>query len=146
MERVQASAEAAHGNDPPFFLTARAENLLRGRLDLDDTIRRLQAYEKAGADALYAPALKTLDEVRLVAASVTKPVNVLGPMVKGATVDELADAGAKRISVGGALARATLGGFLTACGSLRDGRFDWLASAATMEEIQRLLGSEAPTP
>ncbi|MCG8458617.1 MAG: isocitrate lyase/phosphoenolpyruvate mutase family protein [Holophagales bacterium] len=139
VERVQAAAETAHGSDTPFFLTARAENLLRGRMDLDDTIRRLQAYEEAGADALYAPALRTLEEVRLVTSSVTKPVNVLGPMVEGATVDELAGAGAKRISLGGALARAALGGLLGACQSFQAGGFDWLAPAAPVAEIQRLL-------
>lgn len=141
VERVQAAAEAAHALEVPFLLTARAENLLRGRVDLDDTVRRLQAYERAGADVLYAPALRTLDEVRLVTSSVSKPVNVLGVMVDGANVSELADAGARRISVGGALARAAFGGFLGACRSLQGGSFEWLSGAAPGAEIARLLKS-----
>src|SRR5215207_1754900 len=114
VERVQAAAEAARSLDFPFTLTARAENLLRGKNDLDDTIRRLQAFEAAGADVLYAPALSTLDEVRLVTSAVSKPVNVLAPMLKGVTVAQLADAGVKRISLGGALARAALTAVLRA--------------------------------
>src|SRR5918998_1380257 len=97
VERVHAAAEAARSLDFPFTLTARAENLLRGRQDFDDTIRRLQAYEAAGADVLYAPALKTLDEVRLVTGALSKPVNVLAPMVKGATLAELAEAGGQGV-------------------------------------------------
>jgi 2-methylisocitrate lyase-like PEP mutase family enzyme len=77
------------------------EETLRGRHDMDDTIRRLQAFEQAGADVLYAPALTTLDEVRLVTSALSKPVNVLAPMLKGVTVAQLAEAGVKRISVGG---------------------------------------------
>jgi 2-methylisocitrate lyase-like PEP mutase family enzyme len=143
VERVQAAAEAAHSLPFPFFLTGRAENLLRGRLDLDDTIRRLQAFEAAGADALYAPALRTLDDVRLVTSSVTKPVNVLGAMMaERSTVDELADAGAKRISIGGALARAALGGLLGAARELQSGGFDWLGQAAPGAEIQQLLAGK----
>src|SRR5215207_9725567 len=103
VERVRAAAEAAHSLDFPFTLTARAETLLRGRQDPDDTIRRLQAFEAAGADVLYAPALATLDEVRAVTGALQRPVNVLGPMLKGVTVEQLAEAGAKRISTGGAL-------------------------------------------
>lgn len=142
VERVQAAAEASHSLPIPFLLTARAENLLRGRADLDDTIRRFQAFEKVGADALYAPALRNLDEVRLVTSSVTKPVNVLGAMmVEQATVDELADAGAKRISTGGALARAALGGFFAAAHELKDGGFDWLKGAAPGTEIKSLLAA-----
>src|SRR5437763_56294 len=101
VERVHAAVEAARSLDFPFTLTARAENLLHGKSDLDDTIRRLQAFEEAGADVLYAPGLTTLDEVRLVTGALTKPVNVLAPLLKGVTVAQLADAGAKRISTGG---------------------------------------------
>jgi len=139
VERVQAAAEAAERLPTPFLLTARAENLLHDRPDLDDTIRRLQAFEQAGAHVLYAPGLRSLEEVRLVTSSVVRPVNVLGPMVQGATVAELADAGAKRISVGGALARAALGGALRAAAALREGRFEWVEQAAPGEEIRRLL-------
>src|SRR5437763_12686365 len=81
VERVHAAVEASRSLDFPFTLTARAENLLRGRQDLDDTIRRLQAFEAAGADVLYAPGLTTLDEVRLVTGALRKPVNVLAPVM-----------------------------------------------------------------
>ena len=93
VERVHAAAEVARSLDFPFTLTARAENLLRGRQDPDDTVRRLQAFEAAGADVLYAPGLTTLDEVRLVAGALSKPVNVLGPLLKGVTVAQLAEIG-----------------------------------------------------
>lgn len=98
---MHAAAEAARALDFPFTLTARAENLVRGRKDLDDTIRRLQAFEAAGADVPYAPGLTTLDEVRLVASALTEPLNVLAPPLKGETVALMADAGARRISTGG---------------------------------------------
>lgn len=140
VERVHAAAEAAHSLDFPFMLTARAENLLRGRADLDDTIRRLQAFEAAGADVLYAPALTTLDEVRLVTSALSKPVNVLAPMVKGATLAELADAGARRVSLGGALARAALTALLRAGLEMRErGSFGWAAELAPSSDISRLL-------
>lgn len=128
VERVQAAAEAVAGLDFPFLLTARAENLLRGVDDLDDTIRRLQAFEQAGADVLYAPGLKTLDQLRQVADAVSKPINALGVMIRGATVAELADAGAKRISVGSALAYLSLAPVIAAGRELLEhGTFDWLA-------------------
>jgi 2-methylisocitrate lyase-like PEP mutase family enzyme len=112
----------------PFMLTARAENLLRGVGDLDETIRRLQAYERAGADVLYAPALKTLEELRRVAAEVNRPINALGVFFRGATVAELADAGARRISVGSALASLSLGPVIAAGRELLEqGTFGWLA-------------------
>jgi 2-methylisocitrate lyase-like PEP mutase family enzyme len=140
VERVRAASEAARSLDFPFTLTARAENLLRGRQDLDDTVRRLQAYEAAGADVLYAPALKTLEEVRLVAGALGKPLNVLAPMVKGATLAELADAGAKRVSLGGALARAALTALLRAGAEMRErGSFGWAADLAPAAEVARLL-------
>ena len=142
VERVQAAAEAAHALETPFMLTARAENLLRGRDDLDDTIRRLQAFEAAGADVLYAPGLKTLDEVQTVTSAVSKPVNVLAVMVKGATVQELASAGAKRLSIGGALASASLAPLLKAGREMLEaGSFDWLSDRASAGDLERLLGS-----
>src|SRR5262249_61844927 len=94
-------AEAAHGSRFPSSLAARAENHIRGNPDLADTIARLQAYEGAGADVLYAPGLTTVDEIRAVCEAVTKPVNVLA--VPHLSVAEIFDAGAQRISVGGAL-------------------------------------------
>ncbi|HKQ99064.1 MAG TPA: isocitrate lyase/phosphoenolpyruvate mutase family protein [Pyrinomonadaceae bacterium] len=140
VERVHAAAEAARSLDFPFTLTARAENLIRGKNDLDDTIRRLQAFEVAGADVLYAPGITTLDEVRLVAGALTKPLNVLAPLVKGATVAQMADAGAKRISVGGALARAALTALLRAGVEMREaGSFEWTSDLASSAEVTRML-------
>jgi 2-methylisocitrate lyase-like PEP mutase family enzyme len=101
-ERVAAAAEAAHGLEFPFTLTARAENHFRGNPDLEDTIARLQAYEQAGADVLYAPRLTTIAEMTAVCAAVTKPVNVLA--VPNLSFQEIVTAGAQRVSVGGRLA------------------------------------------
>jgi 2-methylisocitrate lyase-like PEP mutase family enzyme len=101
VERLAAAALAARGLGFPFVLTARAENHIRGNPDLDDTIARLQAFEQAGADVLYAPGLRTVQEIRTVCDAVSKPVNVLA--LGGLTRDEIIAAGAQRISVGGAL-------------------------------------------
>ena len=142
VERVHAAAEAARSLDFPFTLTARAENLIRGKNDLDDTVRRLQAFEAAGADVLYAPGLKTLDEVRLVAGALTKPVNVLAPLVKGVTVAQLAEAGARRISLGGALARAALTALLRACAEMQEaGSFAWTSDLASSADVKKLLSA-----
>lgn len=129
VERVAAASEAAR--DLPFFVTARAENFLHGRPDLDDTIRRLQAFEKAGADVVYAPGLPNLEAIRTVCAAVEIPINVVMGL-KGATytVKELQDAGVKRISVGGAVARAALGAFVRAAIEVKDnGTFTFSADA-----------------
>ncbi len=134
VERVQAAVEAARALDFPFTLTARAENLLRGVNDLDDTIARLQAFEAAGADVVYAPGLQSIDDVRRVCAAATRPVNVLAPMIRGVSLAELAAAGARRVSIGGALAMASLAPVLAAAREmLEHGTFDWtrlLADAA----------------
>ncbi len=134
VERVAAAVEAAHGL--PFMVTARAENYLHGRPDLDDTINRLQAFEAAGADVLYAPGLPDLAAIRAVCAAVHKPVNVVmglsGPNI---TVDALRAAGVKRISVGGSFARAALGGFMRAAQEvLETGSFSY-ASAALPDAV-----------
>ncbi|MCZ6771885.1 MAG: isocitrate lyase/phosphoenolpyruvate mutase family protein, partial [Proteobacteria bacterium] len=143
VERVRAAAEAAHALDFPFTLTARAENLLRDRRDLHETIRRLKAYEAAGADVLYAPALVTIEEVRMVTGAIGKPVNVLAPPLKGVTVRDLADAGAQRISIGGALARTAITALLRAGREMRDeGSFLWNADAAPGDEINDLLDTQ----
>jgi 2-methylisocitrate lyase-like PEP mutase family enzyme len=142
VERMHAAAEAVRTIDFPFTLTARAENLLHGRNDLDDTIRRLQAFEAAGADVLYAPGLTTLAEVRLVAGALTKPLNVLAPPLKGVTVAQLADAGAKRISTGGALARAAITALLRAGAEMRDrGSFEWISDLASSADVKKLLST-----
>jgi 2-methylisocitrate lyase-like PEP mutase family enzyme len=118
-ERVAAAAEAAHAGPVHLVLTARAENHLHGRPDLDDTIARLRAYEQAGADVLYAPGLTDLRDIRRVVESVSLPVNVLAR--PGAPpVRELASAGVARISVGGAFAFAALGGVVAAARELRE--------------------------
>jgi 2-methylisocitrate lyase-like PEP mutase family enzyme len=140
VERVRVAAEATHSLDFPFVLTARAENFLHGRNDLDDTIRRLQAFEKAGADVLYAPGLKTIEEVRLVTGALGKPVNVLAPFIKGVTITQLAEAGAKRISVGGALARAAMSALIRAGLEMKNqGSFEWTNNSVSSSEVQNLL-------
>jgi 2-methylisocitrate lyase-like PEP mutase family enzyme len=139
-ERVQAVAEATHALDFPFTLTARAENFLHGRPDLDDTIRRLQAFERAGADVLYAPGLTSVDEVREVLAAVGKPVNVLGPMMKNLGLSELSELGVRRITVGGALARAAMGALLRAAREMKEhGTFSWTSEIASSREVEELL-------
>jgi 2-methylisocitrate lyase-like PEP mutase family enzyme len=120
VERVQAAVEAVRRLEFHFTLTARAENLLRGVNDLDDTIRRLQAFEAAGADVLYAPGLTSLEQVRTVCGALSKPVNVLAPPVKGAAVSALLRAGQE----------------------MRDqGSFGWAAELASLAEVKRLLGT-----
>jgi 2-methylisocitrate lyase-like PEP mutase family enzyme len=130
-ERVRAAAEAAHRGPVHLVLTARAENHLHGRPDLADTIARLQAYQEAGADVLYAPGLRSLDDIRQLVASVDRPVNVLA--VAGApAVAELAAAGVARISVGGAFAFAALGAVVEAATELRQaGTYGYLEHAGT---------------
>jgi 2-methylisocitrate lyase-like PEP mutase family enzyme len=128
-ERVAAAAEAAGS----FVLTARAENHIRGNPDLDDTISRLQAYELAGADVLYAPGLATTDEIRAVCEAVSKPVNVL--VRPNLTFEEIVSAGAQRISVGGALAWVAVAGLVSAAEQVRDrGDFSALAQGAKIGE------------
>ena len=140
VERVQAAAEAARSLDFPFTLTARAENFLHGRDDLDDTIRRLQAFEAAGADVLFAPGLKTLDEIRLVTDALNKPVNVLAPYMKGVTIAQLADTGAKRISIGGALAGVAYISLLRAAREMQNqGSFDWTSDLVLRSDLKKLL-------
>lgn len=141
VERVAAAVDAARSLPFKFMLCARAENLLHGIDDLDDTIRRLQAFEKAGADVLYAPALRTLDALRAVCGAVGKPVNVLvGAAIPGFTVASVAAAGAKRISVGGAFARAALGGLMRAARELSaEGTFEWAKDALPFAEAQNAM-------
>jgi 2-methylisocitrate lyase-like PEP mutase family enzyme len=139
VERVAAAAEVVRALPFPFMLTARAENYLHGRRDLDDTIRRLKAFSAAGADVLYAPGLADLDSVRAVCAAVApKPVNVLA--LPHFTVAGLAEAGARRISVGSALARAALGALIRAGQEMHDqGTFNYAKDAAQTADVNRLL-------
>ncbi len=117
-ERVAAAVEAARALDFPFTLTARAENHLRGNPDLDDTIARLVAFEGAGADVVYAPALREIADVRTVAEATTKPLNVLA--APSFTVAEIAEAGGQRISLGSWLAWIAAGAFADAAETIRD--------------------------
>jgi 2-methylisocitrate lyase-like PEP mutase family enzyme len=129
-ERIAAAAQAAHAGPVPFVLTARAENYLHGRPDLADTIARLQAYQAAGADVLYAPGLRDISDIRQLIREVDRPVNVLA--VGGAPpVPELAEAGVSRISVGGSFAFAALNALVSAATELRDqGTYGYQASSA----------------
>ena len=135
VERIAAAVETAR--DKPFFLTARAENFIRGRPDLNDTIKRLQAFAGAGADVLYAPGLPDIAAIKTVCDAVNKPVNVVmglgGPAY---SVQELSDAGVRRISVGGSFARAALGALRRAAEEvLNSGTFDYASMAIPDREL-----------
>ena len=135
VERIAAAVEAARGLGRDFVLTARSENFLHGRPDLDDTIKRLQAFEAAGADVLYAPGLRGLDQIRAVCSAVSKPVNVLAGGSLGFA--ELEAAGAKRLSVGSGLARVAYGSFIQAAKEMREnGTFTFARNAASFAEIE----------
>ncbi len=131
-ERIAAACESARRLDVPFMVTARAENFIRGNTDLDDTITRLQAYERAGADVLYAPGLRTIREIRAVCSAISKPVNVLArPDLK---LSEIADAGARRISTGGRLTWVAISAFAEAATAIRDrGDFSSLDTSLVLE-------------
>ena len=124
----------------PFVLTARAENLIRGRNDMADTIRRLQAYAAAGAEVLYAPGLKTVAEIRTVVQAIDRPLNVVtGWLEPGITAADVAAAGAKRISVGGALNRLALAAFVDAAQAMKgQGSFDWMQRIAPMAPLRKM--------
>jgi 2-methylisocitrate lyase-like PEP mutase family enzyme len=133
VERIAAATEAARGVGFPFTLTARAENHIRGNPDLDDTIARLQAYEAAGADVLYAPGLRTNEEIRAVCQAVSKPVNVLAR--PGLSFQEIAAAGAQRVSVGGSLTWVAVSAMAKAAEAIRDaGDFSSLAARVPLDE------------
>jgi 2-methylisocitrate lyase-like PEP mutase family enzyme len=147
VERVAAAAEAVRKLPFPFMLTARAENFLHGRADLDDTIRRLQAFERAGADVLYAPALPGLDAIRTVCQALAKPVNVLAGAGQTHSVAELTAAGARRISLGSWMSRAALGGFLQAAREVKEtGTFGFIREAAPYSDIQALMREPPQRP
>ena len=138
VERVHAAVEVARSLPFPFMLTARAENLLYGRNDLDDTIKRLQAYEAVGADVLYSPGVHKLETIKTVVASVGKPFNlVMGFADPTLTVEQLSAAGVKRISVGGAMARVALAAFLKCAREMKDqGAFTYVREMAPMKEVR----------
>jgi 2-methylisocitrate lyase-like PEP mutase family enzyme len=141
VERVAAAAEIAHSLPFPFTFTARAENFLHGRRDLDDTVRRLQAFAKAGADVLYAPGLLDLATIRQVVAAVTKPLNVvMSAADPDLTTQQLADAGVKRISVGGALSRLAYAAVRDAALAMRDqGSYQWVRNAMPSKDLKVIL-------
>jgi 2-methylisocitrate lyase-like PEP mutase family enzyme len=142
VEKVEAAVAAARAQDFPFALTARAENFIRGNPDLDDTIKRLQAFEAAGADVLYAPGLPSLEAIGTVCASVSRPVNVvMGLTGGGMTTDQLAAAGVRRISLGGVLARAAWGGFMAAAEEIQAGGYTFIDEAASFGKISQYMRS-----
>ena len=142
--RIQACSEAKGKMATDFVLTGRAENLLRGVNDLEDTIRRLQAYEKAGADVLYAPGLSSLEQIQQVMAEITKPMNVLTAFLPNVSVDEFNSIGVARLSIGSALANHAIGATISAANAMmgndrETGSFQWMSDAAPGGEIKRLL-------
>lgn len=143
VERITAAVEATRALEGDFLLTARAENFLHGRRDLKDTIRRLQAFEEAGADVLYAPGLNKLEDIRSLCESVSKPVNVVMGL-PGVTfgIEDLAEAGVKRISVGSAFSRLAFGALLSAAREiLDDGTFTFAKDAAGFAQLEDIFRS-----
>jgi 2-methylisocitrate lyase-like PEP mutase family enzyme len=138
VERVHAAVEVARSLPFPFMLTARAENLLHSRTDLDDTIRRLQAFEAVGADVLYAPGVRDLPTIRTVVSSLGKPFNlVMGFADPTLTVNQLSAAGVKRISVGGAMSRFALAAFLQSAREMKDkGSFTYVREMAPIKQLR----------
>jgi 2-methylisocitrate lyase-like PEP mutase family enzyme len=144
VERIAAGAEAARSLPFPFMLTARAHNFLHAAPSLDDTIRRVQAYEKVGADVLFAPGLPDLASVRAVCSSVSKPVNFMVAIKgKSFSVAELADAGVRRISLATSLFRAAMTGLLEAAREVKDkGEFGFLDRAVATAELYKVMSGK----
>jgi 2-methylisocitrate lyase-like PEP mutase family enzyme len=137
VERIAAAVEAVRALKLPFVLTARAENFLHGRHDFDDTLKRLVAFAKAGADVIYSPGVKDMGQIRALCQATDKPVNMLASPLF--TVAELEAAGVRRISLGSALSRAALGAFLRAAREIREqGTFGFARQAASFDEIEGL--------
>jgi 2-methylisocitrate lyase-like PEP mutase family enzyme len=141
VERIAAAAQAARALPFPFVLVARAENFLHGRPNLDDTIARLQAFEKAGADALYAPGVARAEDIRAICESVTKPVNVvMGLRGAALSVAELSELGVRRVSLGSTLSRAALGAFMRAAREIaQKGTFGFADDAVPFAEINAMM-------
>jgi 2-methylisocitrate lyase-like PEP mutase family enzyme len=141
VERIAAAAQAARALNFPFVLTARAHNLVYANPSLDETIKRLQAFERAGADVLFAPGLPDLDAVRATCTALSKPVNfMVGIKGKSFTVAELASAGVKRISLATSLYRAAMTGFLEAVSEVRNsGQFLFLDHCASTQELLNMM-------
>jgi 2-methylisocitrate lyase-like PEP mutase family enzyme len=145
-ERIAAAVEVARLLPFPFTLTARAENFLHGRTDLDDTIERLRAYEAAGANVLYAPGLRDIDQIRRVCQAVNRPVNVLmGFAGVSLTLAELAEAGVRRISLGSALTRVAVGAVLKAAREIQElGSFTFADDAVATKDLNGFLSERKP--
>jgi 2-methylisocitrate lyase-like PEP mutase family enzyme len=143
-ERVRAAAEISRSLTFPFTLTARAENYLFGRRDINDTIKRLQAYQEAGADVLYAPGLASKEDIAALVSSVDRPVNVLmGLAGVSLNLAELSEIGVKRVSVGSVLSRVALGAFLRAAEEMRDrGTFTFGDDAVSFRDISAMFDSQ----
>ena len=140
VERIAACVEAVSKLPFPFTLTARAENLLRGENDLDDTINRLLAFEAAGAQVLYAPGLNSIEQVKTVVSAVKRPVNVLFAFLPEVTLDQYSEAGVSRVSIGGALANYAIGSTIKAANQITtSGSFDWVKEAAPGGVVSQLL-------
>jgi 2-methylisocitrate lyase-like PEP mutase family enzyme len=142
VERIRSARAAIDEAGGEALLVGRAENFFAGRPDLDETIRRLKAYSEAGADCLYAPGIKTREQIAAVVAAVApKPVNLLIGFATDLTLRDIEALGVRRVSVGGALARSAWGGFMRAAqGIAREGRFDAFAEAASGAELNGLFG------
>lgn len=139
--RMQAARRAIDATGGDTLLIGRAENAIRSQADLDDAIARLRAYVEAGADCLYAPAVQTREQIAAVVAAVApKPVNVLIGSQSAFTLDDMAALGVRRVSVGGALARAAWGGVMQAAQALAQGRFDGFTSTASGKDLNALFG------
>ncbi|MDQ6736909.1 MAG: isocitrate lyase/phosphoenolpyruvate mutase family protein [Gemmatimonadota bacterium] len=143
VERIRAAVEVARDLPFPFMLTARAENYLHGRPNLGDTIARLQRFQEVGANVLYAPGLEDMGELRTLISAVDRPVNVLAGMIgTNFDLEALADIGAKRVSVGGALTRTAYGAVLRAAREMKErGTFGFVDGSVSSAEIAALLGS-----
>jgi 2-methylisocitrate lyase-like PEP mutase family enzyme len=143
VERVAAAVEASRALPFPFMFVARAENYLHGRTDLDDTIRRLQAFEAAGADVLYAPGITRPEDIRILCASVSKPVNVLMGFksAPALSLKELGRLGVRRVSIGSGFARAAFTAFVRGAQEVRElGTFTFVHEALNISEIEALFG------
>jgi len=142
IERVQAAAQALSELPYPFMLTARCENYLVGRTDLKDTIARLQAYQEAGANVLYAPGLRTKDDIASLVSSVDRPINVLmGLQGVSITLGDLSALGVKRVSIGSGLSRAALGAFIQAAREMHDhGTFTFAEDAISYRDLSEMFG------
>lgn len=148
VQRMRAARRAVDKAGGDALLVGRAECFLVGRPDLDETIARLQAYANAGADCLYAPGIRTREQIGAVVAAVApRPVNLLVGSTSEWTLDSIAALGVRRVSVGGALARAAWGGFMRAAGLLaKEGRFDGFADAASGKELNGFFGADSAAP